>query len=131
MGSALLALLPVGFGVPGYIIPLVIVTAGYAQFQAANNTAVMSDIRPDQRGVISGLLGLSRNLGLITEASVMGAVFALGSAVTDITTTSPQVLAVGLRTTFAVAAGLILVVLALAVGSQAHSKRPVRLQGLP
>jgi hypothetical protein len=105
MGSALLALLPVGFGVPGYIIPLVIVTAGYALFQAANNTAVMSDIRPDQRGVISGLLGLSRNLGLITEASVMGAVFVLGSAVTDITTTSPQAPAVGLRTTFAVAAG--------------------------
>nr|WP_319565183.1 MFS transporter [uncultured Rhodoferax sp.] len=130
MGSALLALLPVAFGVPGYIIPLVIITAGYALFQAANNTAVMSDIRPDQRGVTSGLLGLSRNLGLITGASVMGAVFAFGSAATDITTASPQALAVGLRTTFAVAAGLILVALAFAVGSQSHSKRPVRPQGL-
>lgn len=130
MGSALLALLPVAFGVPGYIIPLVIITAGYALFQAANNTAVMSDIRPDQRGVTSGLLGLSRNLGLITGASVMGAVFAFGSAAADITTASPQALAVGLRTTFAVAAGLILVALAFAVGSQSHSKRPVRPQGL-
>lgn len=130
MGSALLALLPVAFGVPGYIIPLVIVTAGYALFQAANNTAVMSDIRPDQRGVTSGLLGLSRNLGLITGASVMGAVFAFGSAATDITTAGPQALAVGLRTTFAVAAGLILVALAFAVGSQSYSKRPVRPQGL-
>ncbi|BCO25918.1 riboflavin transporter RibZ [Rhodoferax lithotrophicus] len=126
MGSALLALLPVAFGVPGYIIPLGIITAGYALFQAANNTAVMSDIRPDQRGVTSGLLGLSRNLGLITGASVMGAVFAFGSAATDITTAGPQALAVGLRTTFAVAAGLILVALAFAVGSQSHSKRPVR-----
>lgn len=130
MGSALLALLPMGWGVPGYIIPLVIITAGYALFQAANNTAVMTDIRADQRGVISGLLGLSRNLGLITGASVMGAVFVLGSAVTDITTTSPQAVATGLRTTFAVAAGLVLVALALAVGSQAHAKRPVRPQGL-
>jgi len=130
VGSALLALLPMGWGVPGYIIPLVIVTAGYALFQAANNTAVMSDIRPDQRGVISGLLGLSRNLGLITGASVMGAVFAFGSAATNITTASPQALAVGLRTTFAVAAGLILVALALAVGSRALAKRPARPQGL-
>ena len=40
----------------------------------------MTDIRPDQRGGISGMLNLSRNLGLITGASVMGAVFALASA---------------------------------------------------
>jgi len=33
------------------------------------------DIRPDQRDVISGMLNLSRNFGLITAASVMGAVF--------------------------------------------------------
>ncbi len=29
----------------------------------------MTDVRPDQRGVISGVLNLSRNLGLITGAS--------------------------------------------------------------
>lgn len=116
MGSALLALLPTGFGVPGYILPLVAITAGYALFQAANNTAVMTDIRADQRGVISGLLGLSRNLGLITGASVMGAVFAFGSTATDITTASPQALAAGLHVTFAVAAGLMGVALAIAVG---------------
>ena len=61
---------------PATSLPIVVVTAGYALFQAANNTAVMADIGPDQRGVVSGLLNLSRNLGLITGASVMGAVFA-------------------------------------------------------
>ena len=130
MGSALLALLPVGFGVPGYIIPLVIITAGYALFQAANNTAVMSDIRPDQRGVISGLLGLSRNLGLITGASVMGAVFAFGSAATDITTASAPAVADGMRVTFAVAAGLVVVALAIALGGRLVPKRPWHPQGL-
>ena len=40
----------------------------------------MADVRPDQRGVISAMLSLSRNLGLITGASVMGAVFALAIA---------------------------------------------------
>ena len=89
-GSFVLSMMPATFGVAGYIAPIVVITAGYALFQAANNTAVMTDIRPDQRGVISGMLNLSRNLGLITGASVMGAVFALASATTDITTARPR-----------------------------------------
>ena len=73
----------------------------------------MTDVRPDQRGVISGLLSLSRNLGLITGASVMGAVFAFASATADITSASPAAIASGMRITFAVA--MLLIVLALAV----------------
>jgi len=72
-GSLMLAMLPAMPGIAGYIAPIVVITAGYALFQAANNTAVMADVRPDQRGAMSGVLGLSRNLGLITGASVMGA----------------------------------------------------------
>jgi MFS family permease len=121
IGAAILALLPTAFGVLGYTLPLVVITAGYALFQAANNTAVMTGIGPDQRGVISGLLGLSRNLGLITGASVMGAVFAFGSAAADVATASPQAVAAGMRVTFAVAAGLIVVALAIAVGSRNDS----------
>jgi hypothetical protein len=116
-------MLPARFGIPGYIAPIIVITAGYALFQAANNTAVMTDIRPDQRGVISGMLNLSRNLGLITGASVMGAVFALASATIDITTARPEAVAAGMRITFAVAAMLIVVALAIAVGSRALATR--------
>ena len=98
----------------GHIAPLAVITAGYALFQAANNTAVMTQSRADQRGVISGLLNLSRNLGLITGTSVMGAVFALGSATTDMMTARPEAVAAGMRLTFAVAAVLIVVALAIA-----------------
>jgi EmrB/QacA subfamily drug resistance transporter len=122
-GSAILSMLPARFGIPGYIAPIIVITAGYALFQAANNTAVMTDIRPDQRGVISGMLNLSRNLGLITGASVMGAVFALASATIDITTARPEAVAAGMRITFAVAAMLIVVALAIAVGSRALATR--------
>jgi EmrB/QacA subfamily drug resistance transporter len=122
-GSAILSMLPARFGIPGYIAPIIVITAGYALFQAANNTAVMTDIRPDQRGVISGMLNLSRNLGLITGASVMGAVFALASATVDITTARPEAVAAGMRITFAVAAMLIVVALAIAVGSRALATR--------
>ena len=115
--------MPATLGIAGYISPLVVVTIGYALFQTANNTAVMKDIRPDQRGIISGLLSLSRNLGLITGVSVMGAVFAITSATTDITTARPEAVATGMRFTFAVAAGLIVVALGIAVGSDVLNKR--------
>lgn len=79
VGSVLMLLLPGSFGVAGYIGGLAIITASYAVFQAANNTAVMRTASSERRGVTSSLLGLSRNLGLITGASAMGAVFSLGS----------------------------------------------------
>jgi MFS family permease len=128
-GSATLPMIPMRFGVLGYIAPLVVLTAGYALFQAANNTAVMTTSRPEQRGVISGLLNLSRNLGLITGASVMGAVFALGSATTSISTARPEAVAAGMRLTFAVAAVLIVVALAIALISYALSRRAAHPNG--
>ncbi len=79
VGSILMMLMPGAFGVVGYVGGLAIITAGYALFQAANNTAVMNGSTSERRGVTSSLLGLSRNLGLITGASAMGAVFAFGS----------------------------------------------------
>jgi len=123
LGSFILPMLSTSFGVPGYIAPLVIVTAGYALFQAANNTAVMTNIRPDQRGVTSGMLNLSRNLGLITGASVMGTVFAMGSATTNLMTAHPEAVAAGMRITFAVAAALIVVALAIAAGTYRRTLR--------
>jgi MFS family permease len=130
-GCVILSIMPAASGIPGYIAPIVVVTLGYALFQTANNTAVMAEIRPDQRGVISGMLNLSRNLGLITGASVMGAVFALASATVDITTAPPEAVATGMRITFAVAAILIVVALAIAVGSRALATRSSRPGDVP
>ena len=96
-------------GIGGYVAPMVVITLGYAVFQTANNTAVMIDVQPEQRGVVSGMLNLSRNLGLITGASALGAVFALASQAADITTAQPEAVANGMRITFAVALGLIVV----------------------
>jgi hypothetical protein len=123
VGSSILPLLPTGLGIPGYIAPLVFITAGYALFQAANNTAVMTNITPDKRGVISGILNLSRNLGLITGASLMGTVFAVGAATTRILTAPAESVVAGMRITFAVAAGLIAIATAIAFISQALSRR--------
>ena len=115
-GCTILSVLPTASGVAGYVVPLVIITAGYALFQTANNTAVMTGIGADQRGVISGMLNLSRNLGLVTGASAMGAVFAFASGASDITAAAPDAVAAGMRITFAVAAALIVVALAITAG---------------
>jgi EmrB/QacA subfamily drug resistance transporter len=114
-GSIIISMLPAALGIAGYIAPMVVITAGYAMFQTANITAVMSGILPDQRGAISGMLNLSRNLGLITGTSVMGAVFALESATSDITTARAEDVVTGMRGTFLVAAILIIVALGIAV----------------
>jgi EmrB/QacA subfamily drug resistance transporter len=129
-GSFILSMTQASFGIAGYIASIVVITASYALFQAANNTVIMTGIRPTQRGVISGMLSLSRNLGLITGASVMGAVFALASATTDITMARPEAVATGMRFTFAVAAILIVVALAIAFGSRLRpAAQEVRRRG--
>jgi EmrB/QacA subfamily drug resistance transporter len=118
-GCFILSMTPTTFGISGYLAPMVLLTAGYALFQTANSTAVMTDIPPDQRGMMSGMLSLSRNLGLITGASVMGAVFAHASGTIDLTAARPEAVAAGMRITFSAAAMLIVVALAIFAGGRA------------
>ncbi|MBP2316940.1 MFS transporter [Azospirillum soli] len=120
-GCGLLSVIPAALGVAGYVGPIVIITTGYALFQAANNTAIMTGIAADQRGAVSGMLNLSRNLGLITGASVMGAVFALASRTTDMTAARPEAIADGMRITFALATVLIGIALIVAIRSRVAS----------
>jgi EmrB/QacA subfamily drug resistance transporter len=122
-GSSMLSILPATLGISAYVGPIVVLTAGYALFQTANNAAVMTDRTPDERGVVSGMLNLSRNLGLVTGASVMGAVFACASESTDIATAHPEAVAVGMRITFAAAAALIVVALAIVTGTYRRTLR--------
>lgn len=111
-GCVAMAMTQTSLGIPGYLVPLVVLTAGYALFQAANNTGIMKDAG-EQRGVISGMLTLSRNLGLVTGASLMGAVFAHAAGLSEAATAHPEAVARGLQTTYAVAAALIVVALVL------------------
>ncbi|WP_077960686.1 MFS transporter [Ensifer adhaerens] len=125
-GSAALVLLPGPLGVAGYVAAIALLTPGYQLFQAANNTAVMADVGADRRGVVSGLLNLSRNLGLVTGASVMGAVFASAVAAGDIAGAAPEAVAWGMQVTFTVAGLLTVMALAIAIGSRALGKRIIR-----
>lgn len=112
-GCISLVLLP-AFGLPGYLFPIAGITASYALFQAANNTAVLGDLGPDRRGLFSGLLNLSRQLGLIAGTSALGAVFALAAGSEPLASAPPAAVATGMRATFGCAALLIAGALVLA-----------------
>jgi hypothetical protein len=89
--------------------------------------------KPDRSGFdVPGtlLLGLTRNLGLITGAYVMGAVFAFAAGTSDTTTAWPEAVAAGIRITFAVAAGLIVVAAATWIGSRVLSTRALHSTGV-
>lgn len=113
-GLSLLALLPLSLGLAGYLLALALVTASYALFQAANNSLVMLDVAPQQRGLTAGLLSLSRNLGLISGAAAMGALFAWGSRPQVAGRDGAEAVASGMHWTFGVAALLMLLALLIA-----------------
>ncbi|WP_448951381.1 MFS transporter [Labrys neptuniae] len=119
------------FGVVGYVAGIVVLTPGYQLFQAGNNTAVMAGIRPERRGVTSGLVNLSRNLGLITGASAMGAIFRFASGTGDFATAPAEAVQSGMQVTFAVTALLIAVAIILAAGSRLLASRAVRSENAP
>lgn len=120
VGDLSLALTPRTFGIPGYVLPMVVATASYALFQAANNTAVLQNVDPRERGVISGTLSLSRNLGLTTGACSMGAVFAFAAGTSDVTTAGPEAISAGMRGAYGLAAALMLS--ALLIVALAHAR---------
>ncbi len=117
-GAIGLVVVPSTLGIGGYVGPIILMTSSYASFQAANNTAIMAGVRGDNRGVVAALLSLSRNLGLISGAAVMAAVFANSVASNDPMTAAPAAVATGMRMTFAVAAA------AIGVALVAASRRP-------
>lgn len=129
LGLLCLALLPRIFGVAGYVAALIVLTPGFQLFLAANNTSVMAAASDNQRGVLSGLLGLSRNLGFMTGASVMATLFSAAIGPADIVETPPAIVADAFTTTFLAATVLPLLALLLAfIGRPAMRKRPAGAQ---
>lgn len=122
-GTALLAILPNRIGVTGYVLSIIVLTPGYQLFQAANNTSALTDVSKDRRGTVSGLLSLSRNIGLIAGASFMGAVFAFGAGTENFVDAAPAAIAAGMRLTFLLASGMMIIAIGVAF---AHRTPPAR-----
>jgi MFS family permease len=113
-GCCTLVCLPLSWGLAGYVASIIVITAGYALFQAANNSAIMKNASAAERGIVSAMIGLSRNLGLVTGASAMGAVFAFGTSTLDVGSAGQDAIATGMHLAFAVAAALTMTAIFLA-----------------
>lgn len=122
-GAALMAVFPGMMGLSGYLLAITVLTPGYQLFQAANNTSALADVRNDRRGAVSGLLNLSRNLGLIAGSSVMGAFFAAGAGTEPLAEATPAAIAGSMRLTFLVAVGMICVALLVVVRQRSGQGR--------
>jgi EmrB/QacA subfamily drug resistance transporter len=99
LGSLMFATLPLHVWV--YICSFIVASAAYALFQTANTTEVMKDVAGGTRGVVSAMLNLARNLGVITGASAMAALYAVA----------------GIGITFVIGAALMACALLIAVWS--------------
>lgn len=110
-GAFALAFLPQALGTAGYVAAITLLTPGYQLFQAANNTAVMSQAPKDHRGTISGVLNLSRNLGLVMGAWAMAGVFAFGVRTNDFDHATPAALGDGMTLAFCLAGTMMLAAL--------------------
>lgn len=119
VGAFLLALAPERMGIAGYLLAIGVLTPGYQLFQAANNTVALADVPKTLRGTVSGALNLSRNLGLISGAWLMGAVFAFGVGIAEFTEATGPDIAAGMRMTFLLAGGMMLVATGIAAGHRA------------
>ena len=122
VGTVMVSLIPATLGPAGYISGIVTITVSYALFMTANTTAVMTDVPPQQRSIIAGMLILSRNLGLITGTAVLGAVFAFASA-------HFHSAAQGMQITFVVATFMLLVSLSIAKKNLLKPARGMHMQG--
>ncbi|WP_444946187.1 MFS transporter [Microbulbifer sp. VTAC004] len=76
LGSLGMANLQQVYGVAGYLVCSIAMAIGYGIYLSSNNTFTMNGASRKVKGSISGLLNLSRNLGLLTGASLMSVVFA-------------------------------------------------------
>ncbi|MBS7780560.1 MFS transporter [Acidovorax sp. CCYZU-2555] len=118
------ALLPAVMGVPGYVLALMLVTPGFQLFLAGNNTAMMRAAPEAHKGLLSGLLGLSRNLGFMLGAALLPLLFSALLGADGLARSSRQALGQAFATTFLVAAGLCLLSLLLALrGKAVHSSQ--------
>lgn len=113
-GTVCLAVLPIWWGPAGYVVALIVLTPGFQLFLASNNAAVMQAAPDEKRGVTSGLLGLSRNLGLLAGASAMATLFGALTGTAQIGAASPERIGAAFTTVFIIAAGLAVAAMGLA-----------------
>ena len=103
---------------------------GMGVFQSPNNSAIMGSAPPGRLGIVSGMIAVTRTIGQTTGIAVMGAIwvsriifYAVIDLEGDAANASAEAQVTALQDTFLVMAFLMVVALALAVGTFIHERR--------
>lgn len=123
LGATGMTLLKITDGLTGYLLCLITMATGYATFLSTNNTLTMSNTISNLRGSVAGILSLSRNLGLLTGASVMSTIFGASANVTNIIEAKSNMVVSGLHAVYQIAVGLLICAIAIQIinnGAQRH-----------
>jgi MFS family permease len=84
MGIAAIGLLAVGLlapGTPGLLLLLALIGGGLDLFTAPNNATIMGSVPPQQAGMASGVLNMSRGIGTALGLALTGLLFAVNGNV--------------------------------------------------
>jgi len=98
---------PHWFGAIGFAVSAILLSVGYQLFLSANSKNVMTTTPSENRGLVSGALTLSRNLGLIGGTFILGSVFDFVAKASDLSIANLITITNGLRVTFSFATLLI------------------------
>ncbi len=80
LGAALLALMGLSVPIGGVMLSLALMGLGSGLFTSPNGSALMGSAPRTRQGIASGVLALSRNVGMTLGVGLTGAVFTTGLA---------------------------------------------------
>lgn len=116
-GAVCMTQLKATHGLAGYLLCLMTMAIGYATFLSTNNTLTMINASTKTRGIVSGILNLSRNLGLLTGTAVMSGVFNYFSPITALASVNTMELELGLHAVYQLAVALLVIAITLQISS--------------
>ncbi|MBV4419296.1 MFS transporter [Clostridium tyrobutyricum] len=109
IGSFFMSTLSGDTSILKFAATILVFNGSLAFFQTPNNASIISSAKPEQRGLASGLLNLSRTIGQTTGAALIGALFYFFTKTKSITTTSPASIVSGIQHTFLIAGGIVII----------------------
>lgn len=115
--------LVIASGISGYILNLIISAIGYALFLYSNNTVAMLAAPPDNRGAISGVLNLARNLGLLTGTSLMSNLFAAQAQINNLSITQPAKVETGLHAAYTAATIMLVILISIQLATAIKAQK--------
>lgn len=92
-----------------FAVIMFLFNSALALFQTPGNVDIMSMAKPEQRGVVSGLLNLSRTVGQTAGAAVIGTLFYFFIHTKTIKSVPPESIVNGIHYSFLIAGGMLVV----------------------